>query len=263
MKRVALISFVVILALSASQALAQDDNFYDEIEKYAESELEDAAKPIVEAFGIGVCGGLYHTGKTHGTLGFDIGVRTMMVFIPEGKSEILDSADVSFFPVPVIQASVGLPMDLEIMARGFGIKFEDETISLIGVGVKKGLSSYIPVPGFPAVAAMIAYHRFKAGDILESRHVSFDVMVSKGFLVISPYGGFGFDIHSMNFEYTYIDPDLPAGVNEFSIDKTIKANTARLTLGLKITPVPFVNIFADYNISKYSELTAGLAISFR
>ncbi len=211
MKRIALISIVVILAFSASQALAQDDddNFYDEIKKYAESELEDVAKPLVEAFGTGVCGGLYHTGKTHGTLGFDVGVRSMMVFIPEGKSEILDSSDVSFFPVPVIQASVGLPM--------------------------------------------------AAGDVLHSRHLSFDVMVSKSFLVISPYGGFGYDIHSMNFEYTYIDPDE----NELSIDKTIKANTTRLTLGLKLTPLPFVNIFADYNISKFSELTVGLAISLR
>lgn len=265
MKRIALISIVVILAFSASQALAQDDddNFYDEIKKYAESELEDVAKPLVEAFGTGVCGGLYHTGKTHGTLGFDVGVRSMMVFIPEGKSEILDSSDVSFFPVPVIQASVGLPMDFEVTARGFGVKFEDETISLIGVGVKKGFGSYIPIPGFPDVSAMVAYHLFAAGDVLHSRHLSFDVMVSKSFLVISPYGGFGYDIHSMNFEYTYIDPDLPAGQNELSIDKTIKANTTRLTLGLKLTPLPFVNIFADYNISKFSQLTVGLAISFR
>lgn len=259
MKRIVYLSLLLTLAFTVSRASAQD-NFYDEIKKYAEDEIDAAATPIVEAFGIGVTGGLYHTAKTHGTLGFDVGVRTMMVFIPEGKSEILDSSDVSLFPVPVIQASVGLPMDFEIMARGFGIKFEDETISLFGAGIKKGFGSYIPAPGFPDISAMVAYHRFKAGDILTSRHVSFDVMASKSFVIISPYVGFGYDITSMSLKYTYIEPETDI---EVPIDQTIKANTGRFTVGLKLSPIPFVNIFADYNFGKFSQATAGLAVSFR
>lgn len=260
MKRTVLISFLVIVLLIVPRANAQG-NFYEEFKKYSEDQLEDAAKAVVESFGIGVTGGLYHTARTHGTLGFDLSGRMMSVLIPEGESDVLDSADITAFTVPVLQASLGLPVGLEVMARGSAIKFKGETVSLIGVGVKKNLNSFIPVPGFPRLSAMVAYHRFKAGDVVTSRHFSMAALVSKKFVIIQPYGGLGWDYTSMNFEYSYDLSTLPS--DEVLVDETIKANTVRLTLGLSVTPIPFVNVFADYNISKYSEVTAGLAISLR
>ena len=265
MTRNSIIVLLVVAAFFVSGVMAQDGSLFDELEKYAEEEIDPVATPVVEAFGTAITGGLYHTARTHGMLGFDIGFRAMMVLIPEGESDILDSADVKFFPVPVIQASVGLPMDFEVMLRGFSVKFEDETISLFGVGVKKNFKSYIPVPGFPDVSAMIAYHSFKAGDYLSSTHLSFDVMVSKKFLLITPYAGFGYDKTSMDVEYTYVydNPLPPPAQLEVPVSHTIDVSTGRFTMGLNITPFPFVNIFADYNIGKFSEITAGLAISFR
>lgn len=257
MKRIAVIALGVTVLFATPYVCAQDD-FYSEIESYAEAELEEVAKPLVEAFGTGVCGGLYHTAKTHNTLGFDVGVRAMMVLIPEGESEIFDSSDVSFFPVPVIQASLGLPMDFEVMVRGFSVKFEDESISLYGAGLKKNFKPMIPFPGLPDISAMLAYHKFEAGDILGSTHLSFDVLVSKKFLVISPYAGLGFDKTTMNFKYTFVNPN-PL-IPDVEIDKDIKTTTTRFTLGLSLTPIPFVNIFADYNVGKFSEITAGVAI---
>ena len=265
MDRLTFIIALLILAFAAAQVMAQDGSLFDELEKYAENEIDPVATPVVEAFGTGITGGLYHTARTHGTLGFDIGFRAMMVLIPEDESEILDSADVKFFPVPVIQASVGLPMDFEVMARGFSVKFEDETISLFGIGVKKNFKSYIPVPGFPDVSAMIAYHSFKAGDYLSSTHLSFGAMVSKKFLLITPYAGFAYDKTSMDVEYTFVydNPQPPPAQLEVPVSHTIDVSTGRFTMGLNITPFPFVNIFADYNVGKFSEITAGLAISFR
>lgn len=259
MQRITSLTLLILLVFTVSQAIAQG-NFYDEFKNYAEDEIQDTGKPIVEAFGMGVNGGLFHTAKTHHTLGFDVGMRAMMVIIPEGKSDILDSADVSFFPVPVMQASVGLPFHAEVMLRGFSVKFEDETISLFGAGVKKNFKHLIPVPGFPDVSAVVAYHRFKAGDVITSNHWSFDVIASKGFVIVTPYVGVGVDANSMTFSYTYDDPTLP---EEVPIESTIKASSARLTLGINLSPIPFVKLFADYNIGKFSEVTAGLAVSFR
>jgi hypothetical protein len=169
--------------------------------------------------------------------------------------------------VPVVQASVGLPMDFEVMLRGFSVTFEDETISLFGAGLKKNFKPLLPVPGLPQLSAMIAYHKFKAGDVITSNQWSFNVMASKGFAVITPYIGVGFDATSMTFAYTYVyeDPDLPPPDNVFEeeIESTVKASSARLTLGFNLAPLPFVKLFADYNIGKYSQATAGLAISFR
>lgn len=260
MKRYFGMILLVIFALTVSQVMGQDEGgFYGEFQKYAEDQIEEVATPIVEAFGTAVGGGLYHTAATHGVLGFDVGFRAMMVMVPEGESEILDSSDVTFFPVPAIQASVGLPADFEVMLRGFSVKFEDETISLFGVGVKKNFTPNIPVPGLPDISAMIAYHSFKASDILTSTHLSFDLMVSKKFMIITPYAGFGYDKTSMDIEYTYVEmpgTELPISVN-------VDGSTARFTVGLNLSPFPFVKIFGDYNVGKYSEITAGMAISFR
>jgi hypothetical protein len=259
MKRFAIIVLFVSALFSASQVLGQNDgNLFDQFRKCAIDQVDEIATPVVQATGVGIGGGLYNTASTHGMLGFDIGIRTMMVFVPEG-SGILDSADVKFFPVPVAQVSVGFPMNFEVMLRGFSITYKDKTVSLFGGGVKKSFSEYIPIPTFPDLSAIIAYHTFKAGGILSSTTLSFDVIVSKKFLIISPYGGFGYDRTSMDFTYTF-SPDTPL---EYEVEHNIKASTARLTLGLNITPVPFVKIFADYNLSKFSQVTAGLAFSFR
>jgi hypothetical protein len=258
MRRCAII-FLVIATFLASQ-VAAGDNLFDQFQKYAESEIDPVATPVVEAFGTGISGGLYHTARTHGTLGFDVGFRAMMVIIPEGKSKITDSANVKLFPIPALQASVGLPMDLEVMARGLSVKFQDQTISLYGAAVKKNFSSYIPVPGFPAVSAMIAYHHFKAGSYLSSSTVSFDAIVSKKFLLIAPYAGFGYDRTSMKVTYTYVPPTpLP----EVPVSHTVKVSTTRFTLGLSVTPAPFINVFADYNFGKFAEVSTGLSFGFR
>ncbi|TKJ39804.1 hypothetical protein CEE37_11040 [candidate division LCP-89 bacterium B3_LCP] len=254
---IAVLGIIFLFAVSTASA----DGFYDEIQAYAEAELEVQAKPLVEAFGTGVCGGLYHTAKTHKPLGFDVGLRTMIVLIPSGKSDIFDDADLSLFPIPVLQGSVGLPMDFEVMLRGFGVKFEEESISLFGIGLKKNFNHLIPVPGLPDVSAMIAYHTFKASDMLSSSHISFDIMVSKKFIFITPYAGLGFDNTKMSFEYVYVDPNFPSV--DVPIAQDIKASTTRFTLGLNLSPMPFVNIFADYNVGKFSEITAGLAIGIR
>ena len=257
MKRYYSIVLLVIISVAVSQVMGQDEGgFYGEFQNYAEDQIEEVVTPVVEAFGIAVGGGLYHTAATHGVLGFDVGFRAMMVLVPEGESDLLDSADVTFFPVPVIQASVGLPADFELMVRGFSVKFEDETISLFGVGIKKNFTPNIPVPGLPDISAMIDYHIFKASDVLTSTHLSFDLMVSKKFMIITPYAGFGYDKTSMDIEYTYVETGTEVSVN-------VDASTARFTVGLNLSPFPFVNIFGDYNIGKFSEITAGVAISFR
>jgi len=155
MKGYKLIAAAIILLFVVSQAMAQDNNLFDQIKETAEAEAEDMLSPVVQAFGIGVTGGLSNTAKTHGVLGFDVGIRTMMVTVSDGEG-VLDSADVSMLPVPVAQASVGLPMDFEVMVRGFSITVEDETISLFGIGVKKNFKHLIPVPAFPDVSAMIS-----------------------------------------------------------------------------------------------------------
>ncbi len=262
MKRLTHLILMLFMGLSlSSEAMATDVNFFSEFEKYAKEEIDEVATPIVEAFGMAVGGGIYNSAKTHGVLGFDIGVRTMMLIIPEGESDIYDASDISFIAMPTVQVGLGLPMDIELMARAISVPFQDESLSLYGGGIKKNVSPHLPIPAMPDIAIIAAYHRFKAGDILTSGHFSLDLAVSKSFLVITPYAGFGIDWTKMDIEYTYVE-DNPLLPNE-PVEHTIDTRTTRLTLGLNVTPFPFVKLFADYNIGKFSQITAGLAVSFR
>ena len=105
-------------------------------------------------------------------------------------------------------------------------------------------------------------------------HWSFDLIVSKklSLLVMSlqPYVGIGFDRSSMDYEWSILST-TPVDISQapynvalpMTISGTSTVNSTRFTVGLDISPVPFVHIFGDYNIGKFPQATAGLAISFR
>jgi len=268
MKRLGLILLMIITVISVNRASAQVEigpNLFQTVINQNQAAIDSLVEPIIQAFGIGVTGGLYHTADTHDLLGLDFGFKLVTVIIPESESPLHDTSNVSLFVAPIIQASLGLPMDFEVMARGLGFKYEDKNITLIGVGVRKNFKSHIPIPMFPDVSAGIAYHKFEAGDILSSNHLSLNLAVSKklSFLVFSltPYAGVGWDRTSMNFTYTWEEAGNP--LSPQNIDKTFNVNTTRLTLGLDVSPFPFVHVYGDYNISKFSEVTVGAAISIR
>ncbi|MGQ9534214.1 MAG: DUF6588 family protein [bacterium] len=100
----------------------------------SEGLLEGYTQPLITSFGTGISTGLFHTARSHKTLGFDIGVRVMYIQIPEFAkyfdakvltcslsnnklvydSLILDSTSTIFGPktrtdVPVSGNAVGIP----------------------------------------------------------------------------------------------------------------------------------------------------------
>ncbi|MFQ6617766.1 MAG: DUF6588 family protein, partial [Fidelibacterota bacterium] len=78
---------VLILLLFANQFASGQNNdeesLLDKIQKMAEEIGKNYLKPFVTAFGTNLNSGLYHTAKTHGILGFDLGLRVMTAFVPE------------------------------------------------------------------------------------------------------------------------------------------------------------------------------------
>ena len=301
MKHLSLVGTIILALVMLSPGLGQSQNLFESLISDNATELTGVvAEPFTKVFSAGVTGGIYRSADTHGILGFDLGARVMLVMIPSGESSVFDSADVKLFPIPVAQASLGLPMSTELMVRGFAVKYKEADISLLGVGLKKNFKPLIPIPMFPDVAAMISYHRFKgtyttfdatdvqlagwgvpvepngytatfdAGDLIKSSHWSFDLIVSKklSLLLISiqPYVGFGVDRSKMDYEWAIVstDPSVESIVDmPQTISSSFSVTTTRLTLGLDISPIPFIHIFADYNIGKFKQATLGAAISFR
>jgi len=305
MKKLSPVGGITLALVILSPLQGQSQNLFESLISDNATKLTGVvAEPFTKVFSTGVTGGIYRSADTHGILGFDIGARVMLVMIPSGESSVFDSADVALFPIPVAQASLGLPMSAELMVRGFAVKYKEADISLLGVGLKKNFKPLIPIPMFPDVAAMISYHRFKgtyttfdatdvqlagwgvpvepngysatfdAGNLVQSSHWSFDLIVSKklSLLLISiqPYVGFGVDRSKMDYEWSIVatNPDVSQlPLNPVTLPQTISSSfavtTTRMTLGLDVSPFPFVHVFGDYNFGKFPQATAGLAISFR
>jgi hypothetical protein len=258
MKCLTIILVLVVLVILVQAATA--DDIFETIKNQSLDSLRAEAKPLVQVFGAAMGGGLYYSASTHGLLGFDVGVRGMVVIVPDGESQLLDDAEVNYIPLPVIQANVGLPLGLGVIARGVAYKFQGQTVSVFGAGVKYDAKEMIPIPMFPHVGAMIAYQQFKGGDILTANVFSVHFMASQSFVMIEPYIGYGYDRTTMNFKYTY----TVAGPTAYTtyIDEKFTEAISRLTVGLKFSPFPLLNVYADYSLSTFNSVSAGLSVSF-
>ncbi|MFO7638758.1 MAG: DUF6588 family protein, partial [bacterium] len=179
---------------------------------------------------------------------------------------------VSWMPIVVPQASVGLPLGFEVTARYVPWPFEGTTVSFLGFGVKNELSTFVRLPFNLAVQGF--YQQFVIGDALNSRTFGGNVHVSRSFLLFAPYAGVGFDKSTTDIDYVF-RASFPTGIENGElkteeIDLPVAANYAppvnlRGTLGvaLKFGLVLF-NADYNYNVSTgYHAVSAGVSASLR
>ncbi|MGQ9664643.1 MAG: DUF6588 family protein [bacterium] len=141
----------------------------EKIKKISEGLLEGYTQPLITSFGTGISTGLFHTARSHKTLGFDIGVRVMYIQIPEFAkyfdakvltcslsnnklvydSLILDSTSTIFGPktrtdVPVSGNTVGIP---PYIPGGFNLSGVPLAIPQLNIGIITGselMIRYLP-----------------------------------------------------------------------------------------------------------------------
>ncbi|MBL7093440.1 hypothetical protein ISS22_05650 [candidate division KSB1 bacterium] len=239
----------------------------------ATTNLDEVIDPLLDLFGFYTGGGLYHTADIHGLGGFDIGVRLVTMVVkddqkpdlpfPENTEYQYDGGifrDVSFMPLPLLQASVGLPGNLEATGRFFtypmGEGEKQGNITLIGVGLKYGIIQNMLLP---RVAITAAYHYLSVPDEFDFGKVSSfsgALLASKDFAFIEIYGGVGIDYNKLEVDLTLPDP---IG----NVTKDYTKQNMRYNLGLKIKPFPLLFIHADYNFGDVQGFNAGLGVSFR
>lgn len=163
---------VPIIFLSILFGQEEIESLAEKIKKVSEGLLEDYTQPLITSFGTGISTGLFHTARSHKTLGFDIGVRVMYIQIPEFAkyfdaevltcslsssndsliyhSLILDSTSTIFGPkerteVPVSDNEVGIP---PYIPGGFDLPGVPLAMPQLNVGLFSGseiLLRYIPI----------------------------------------------------------------------------------------------------------------------
>jgi len=188
-----------------------------------------------------------------------------------------DGADLSTIPIPHITASIGLPFGNEVMVRYLAFNnLPDEVgkINLWGVGLKHSVDQYL-TEFFPVdLSVQGVYQSLTVGDIVTVNALSANVQASKKILMLTLYGGLGIESSNLkvNYKANYKDIDEEASIiigSPVFIDKEAKVNldidaenSVKMTVGLRITPFPFFDIYGDYSIANYSSFNAGIGIGF-
>lgn len=204
---------------------------FDEFKDRASSEL---LKPFARDLG-GLLGGAdFHSGRSVGFPGFDVGGVGVIQSKPGSDNKIFNDAGVKAFGLPLVQAAIGLPFNVDLAVRGVSAA----GISIVGGGLrygiyKSGLAKFIPDVSVSAFMDKLDHDYFKA------THYSMDVSASFDIPVIKPFVGIGFD--NTKVEVKQAANPLLAGVSATSKDM-------RYTAGINFSPIPLIYVFGAYSI---------------
>jgi len=193
-------------------------------------------------------------------------------------------------PSPMIQASVGIPLNTDISIRYLPkINTDDVEGNLIGFGIKHNLMQYFgPVEKLPLNVALFAGFTsmdatYNLGNVstgfagsnqeavFKLNAYTIQTIASLDFPLISLYGAIGYDKGTSTlklngtYELTYTYEGSNNTVTESvtnPINMDFNANGVRGTLGARLN-IGFFKIFGDYTIKEYNTVTAGIAFSFR
>lgn len=192
----------------------------------------------------------FHSGRTLGFSGFDVGLRGGWQFNPAPGDKVLRGAGVRGFGLPWVQAEIGLPFRMDGFIRGFS--YQGVTIS--GGGLRWGFPKRNDLPNSPnfllsGVAHSVVHRDFSAN------HFGLSLVGSMGPPAFTPYLGAGFDRTRVVVRDSLLDPTL-AGEGAATLE-------GRLTAGLSVRLHQFVYLHAAYtNTHGRSGMDCGLGVRF-
>ncbi|MBI4052086.1 MAG: hypothetical protein HY400_06235 [Elusimicrobia bacterium] len=211
--------------------------------------VQDAyLKPFAKDLG-GVLGaGTFHSGKSLGFPGFDVGVHAVIQAKPNKDDQILNLAGVKAFGLPWIQAEVGLPFRVDVIVHGIGAA----GLTLAGGGLRYGLlRSALPLMPQISISGFVDSLNH---DFFSVTHLSANVSASVSVPIVTPYVGVGLDSTRLK---------VKQATTSALVGLTAKTTESRLTAGLSFTPFPLVYLHGGYNLMHgESGYELGLGVRF-
>jgi hypothetical protein len=221
MKKVLIIPLLLSLACAPVFSADPFDNFKANVQaggSAAQTSLDNFTKDLGALLG----GGTYHQGKTLGFPGFDIGIKVPTKKISDDNT-IVKSADISNIPLPIAQAEIGLPLNIDLIARMGSLK--DST--LVGYGLRYGVFQMTGLPSISVQAVMTNLDVAAGTNKFKAVNTNVSAVVSYGLTVITPYAGVGFDS-------TSVEPD-----SSYAGGLKGTASGTRIEAGINLTLLPF------------------------
>jgi hypothetical protein len=175
-------STIIILLSATGFASASDIKFTDEI---TQQEFQD----FVKEFGTAVVFNPMSPAEPLGILGFDVSVETVVTDISENenywKKMVDDNDPFSYLPVPRLHVQKGLPFGIDVGAMYSSVP--GSNISLWGLEAKYAILEGTTLT--PAFSVRGSYSQLRGVDDIDLSTQSVDALVSKGFLMFTPYAG--------------------------------------------------------------------------
>lgn len=123
-----------------------------------------------------------------GILGFDIGIEVTAINIDKGLwRKVIQDNPPDTFILPRIHLQKGLPFGFDIGASY--TKLPSSNMKIIGGEVKWAIIS--GNAALPALAIRGSYTTLTGVDDLDLETIGADISISKGFLFVTPYAGYG------------------------------------------------------------------------
>ena len=186
-----------------------------------------------------------------GITGFDVSIEATSTDISKSgaalKKATSNALDVTTIIIPKLHVSKGLPFGLDVSASVASVPTTN--IKLFGAELRYAfLTGGIALP---AIALRGSISRMTGVDELSFDTKSLDLSISKGFLMFTPYAGFGtvwvnntpnltvnpsgLTAQSFNLTKTFIGLNVNMGLMNFALegDKTGDANSASLKFGFR------------------------------
>lgn len=216
-------------------------------------ELVDSAslKPFTRDLGSVLGAATFHSGRSLGFSGFDVGARAGVQLRPSGGNAVLRGRGVKVFGLPWVQAEIGLPFQFDGYIRG--VSFQGLTIA--GGGLRYGILKQNDQPLSPQFLLAASGHSAVHQDFAAS-HFGGNFIASLTYKILTPYLGAGVD------RTRVVVRTIPA--REASLEGASATTTeTRFTAGASVRPKPYLYLHGAYTLTHgQSGFDSGLGIRF-
>lgn len=240
MKKVAA---MVMLASAASLTQAKDIQFTDVI-------TQEDFKEFTKEFGSALLFNPMAPAEPLGILGFDVSLETVFTDISDDKGfwkKLVDDNDpYSFLPVPRLHVQKGLPYNIDVGAMFTSVP--DTNIQLWGIEAKYAILEGSMLT--PALSVRASYSQLQGADDIDADTQSLDVLVSKGFLMFTPYAGASYTRlnASENSDLVTLDDASETGY--------------RALAGVQFSPFPLVIINGEISFGEVTQYGLKIGVRF-
>lgn len=218
--------------------------------EFTEPLTQQEFKEFVKEFGKTIQFNPLTPAEPLGMLGFDLSVDTVLADISEDKAfwrkMVSDNDPASIAVVPRIHVQKGLPFKLDIGAM-YGL-MPDSNVEIWGVEVKYALLEGTPVT--PAVSLRGSYSLLQGVDDVDLETVGLDAMISKGFLMVTPYAGASV-LGLRGWENSH----------QVNLSRVTEADFKTFA-GIQVSPFPFFTVSGEVTFGEMRQFGLKLGVRF-